>query len=80
MKEIGAYEVKTHLSELLDEVAKSGEAILVTKRGKPIAKIVPYQNGEKSLDDIAEEFQRLRQSLSSVGPSIQEMIEEGRRF
>ncbi len=79
MKEVGAYEAKTHLAELLDEVM-NGETILVTRRGKPVAKIVPYRDETMSVDDIADGFKRLRQMVSSEGPSIQEMIEEGRRF
>ena len=40
MKEVGAFEAKTHLSELL-ELARQGEEILITRRGVPIAKLVP---------------------------------------
>lgn len=41
MRTVGAFEAKTHLSALLDKVEKQGEEILITKHGKPIAKIVP---------------------------------------
>ena len=40
MKSIGSYEAKTHLPRLLNRV-EQGETILITKRGKTIAKIVP---------------------------------------
>ena len=39
MLTIGAFEAKTHLSSLLDRVAH-GEEIVITKYGKPIAKLV----------------------------------------
>ena len=40
MREIKASEAKTHLSSLLDEVER-GETLVITRRGKPIARIVP---------------------------------------
>jgi prevent-host-death family protein len=40
MREIGAYEAKTHLSELLAAVER-GEEVRITRRGRPIARLVP---------------------------------------
>lgn len=40
MREIGAFEAKTHLSELLSAVA-AGESITITRRGRPVARLVP---------------------------------------
>ncbi|MET0546460.1 MAG: type II toxin-antitoxin system prevent-host-death family antitoxin [Caulobacterales bacterium] len=40
MDEIGAFEEKTHLSQLLDRVEK-GETVTITRRGKPVAKLTP---------------------------------------
>jgi len=34
-------EFKTHCVQLLNEVAESGEEVLVTKRGVPLARVVP---------------------------------------
>jgi prevent-host-death family protein len=39
-KEIGAFEAKTRLSELLDRVDR-GEVYLITKRGRPVAELRP---------------------------------------
>lgn len=36
MREVGAYQAKTHLPELLEQVMH-GETILITKRGVPAA-------------------------------------------
>lgn len=38
--EVGAFEAKTHLSSLLDQVEK-GARVTVTRHGKPVAQIVP---------------------------------------
>ena len=40
MREVGAFEAKTHLSALLDSV-QLGEHITITKRGKPVAHLMP---------------------------------------
>jgi prevent-host-death family protein len=37
---VGAYEAKTHLSELLEKV-EAGEEIVITKHGAPVARLVP---------------------------------------
>lgn len=44
-KEIGAFEAKTRLSELLDQVQK-GRTFVITKRGKPVAEMRPVQKKE----------------------------------
>ena len=36
---VGAFEAKTHLSSLLDRVAE-GEEVVITKHGKPVARLV----------------------------------------
>ncbi len=40
MREIQASEAKTHLPQLLDDVER-GDTILITRHGKPIARLVP---------------------------------------
>ena len=40
MKSIGTFEAKTHLSALLDEVAKGAE-VVITRRGVAVARLVP---------------------------------------
>ena len=40
MREVGAFEAKNKLSELLD-LAESGEEIVITRHGKEAARLVP---------------------------------------
>jgi prevent-host-death family protein len=40
MDEIGAFEAKTRLGGLLDRV-EAGEEIIITRRGKAVARLVP---------------------------------------
>ena len=39
---VGAFEAKTHFSQLIER-AMHGEVIFITRRGKPVAKIVPVE-------------------------------------
>ncbi|MGA1864316.1 MAG: type II toxin-antitoxin system Phd/YefM family antitoxin [bacterium] len=49
MKKVGLRELKNHFSQYLQEV-KKGKDILVTDRGKAIARIVPVRINEKEKD------------------------------
>jgi prevent-host-death family protein len=39
------YEAKTHLSRLVERVA-AGEEVVIAKAGKPVARLIPYREGE----------------------------------
>jgi len=43
-RSIAAGEFKAKCLELLDRVARDGDAIVVTKRGRPVAKVVPVED------------------------------------
>ncbi len=49
MKKMAAGEFKVHCLKVMDEVQSKRESVLITKRGKPVAKLVPV---EKEKDDI----------------------------
>jgi len=49
MKKMAAGEFKVHCLKVMDEVQSKRQAVLITKRGKPVAKLVPV---EKEADDI----------------------------
>ncbi len=81
MVAIGAYEAKTHLPRLLDRV-KQGETLTITRHGKPVASLVPYQHGDRQRAEAALariEARRLR----SVRCSMEELmatVHEGHRY
>jgi len=43
MREMAAGEFKTHCLAIMDEVEAKREAVVITKRGKPVAKLVPIE-------------------------------------
>ena len=75
---VGAFEAKTHLSALLDRVA-AGEEVVITKHGKPVARLV----GARSLDrerisDAFDKLKTLRQGTALGGLSWKELRDDGR--
>ncbi len=48
MREVGTFEAKTHLSALLDEVA-CGETIIITKRGRAVARLTPPEAPDRAV-------------------------------
>ncbi len=49
MKSVSLAEAKAHLSELIEGVAK-GETVEITRRGKPVAQLVPSVQEKKPVD------------------------------
>lgn len=77
---VGAYEAKTHLSELLEKV-EAGEEITITKHGAPVARLVPVKKevtGQERLAAI-ERIQKLASGLSLRGLRVKDLIAAGRR-
>ena len=80
MRTIGAYEAKTHLPRLLNEVA-GGETIVITKHGVPVAKLVPPDGtAGRNVEDIIAALREFRKGKTLAGISVRELIEEGRRY
>ncbi|RPJ17238.1 MAG: type II toxin-antitoxin system Phd/YefM family antitoxin [Desulfobacteraceae bacterium] len=44
MQTMGISRFKSHALKILDQVAKTQEIIVITKRGKPLAQLIPYKN------------------------------------
>jgi len=80
MKSVGAFEASTHLNELLRKVA-AGESIRITRRGVPVAKLVPAEEGEhKDLKEVVREIREIRKGADLRGLTIRELTDEGRRY
>lgn len=77
---VGAYEAKTNLSRLLDEV-EQGKTITITRHGVPVALLVPAPGvRQRSVEETIEAIKEFRRD-KTLGPlSIRELIEEGRRY
>lgn len=73
MREVGVLEAKTNLSSLLDAVEQGGEDIVITRHGKPIARLSSAA-GEASRArklsgaELSERFRLLREQISRENP------------
>ncbi|OHC62902.1 MAG: hypothetical protein A3H93_08450 [Rhodocyclales bacterium RIFCSPLOWO2_02_FULL_63_24] len=83
METIAIFEAKSRLSEILAAV-EHGEEFTVTKRGEPIALIVPYHQKERS--EAASQLRRAlivrcreaRKATPVEGVDLRAALEEGR--
>ena len=75
---IGVFDAKTRLSEIVDQVARTGEAVVITRRGRRLVRLVPVDEAsaiEEGLGLLAA-----ARAQSSPGPgTIRELIDDGRR-
>ena len=79
METIGAYEAKTHLPKLIERVIKGGR-ITITKHGVPVAVLQPPPHLRKTEPKkVIAQLRKFREKHTLKGPSIRDMIEEGRR-
>ena len=80
MKTIQASEAKTHFLRLLDQVER-GETIVITRHGKPVARISPQAEVDgKRVKQAMESMRELRKRTKPV--SLEEILawrDEGRR-
>jgi len=76
---VGIYEAKSKLSQLVEK-AEAGEEIVLTRRGRPVAKIVTVApTSKRSRAALLREIQALsRRVRIPKDISIQEILAEGR--
>ncbi len=76
---VGAFEAKTHLSSLLERVAQ-GEEIIITRHGKPLARLIPVNAADRSrIDSAIARLKMLRKDCTLDGISWQTLRDKGRR-
>jgi prevent-host-death family protein len=66
MREIGAFEAKNTLGTLLDWV-EAGEEVVITRRGKPVARLVDPRTQVVSSAQAAEAAARIRARAQQPG-------------
>ena len=80
MREVGAFEAKNTLSALLDQV-EHGEEIVITRRGKEVARLVPPRGAihREAAREAARTIREMRKGVTLGGLGIKDLINEGRR-
>jgi prevent-host-death family protein len=78
VQEIGAFEAKNHLGTLLDRVER-GEEIVITRHGKPVARLVATLGGiDRVQAKAAADRIRARAGSLSVEPFDWEVLKADR--
>ncbi|MBA3019252.1 MAG: type II toxin-antitoxin system Phd/YefM family antitoxin [Proteobacteria bacterium] len=72
MKIMAISKFKAHALKILDEVAESQEKVVITKRGKPLAEVIPYQRveGNSKPGKLADAFVFEKDIVSPLGEEI----------
>jgi len=80
MDSVGAFEAKTHFAALLERVAK-GESITITRRGMPVARLVPAHAApdRARIRDAITRLEALSERHSLGGLDWKALRDEGRR-
>ena len=79
MREVGAFEAKNKLGQLLDQV-EHGEEIMITRRGRAVSRLVPAE-GALDREKARQAAQRIRAMSKGVtlgGLTIKSLVNEGR--
>lgn len=76
---IGAYEAKTHLPRLLDDVASRGKSYVITRHGVPVARLEPVRAGGERPEDVIAGLRQARTGVTLGDETVRSLIEEGRR-
>ena len=79
MIKIGSFEAKTHFSDILKRV-KKGEEILITNRGKIVAKLISYEERGPNPKLFIKRIKEFSKSRRCSLKEINEMKEEGRKY
>jgi prevent-host-death family protein len=76
-REVGAYDAKTRLPQLLRDVAR-GDRVTITVRGKPVAELVPARRAGGRAGDAVRAMQQF-EPVKGVDPAaVVDWIREGR--
>jgi len=76
---IGAYEAKTNLSRLLDDVTNQGKTFLITRHGVPVARLEPIRTRSEPPEDVIAQLRQVRIGVTLGDHSIRSLIEDSRR-
>lgn len=79
MSEVGAFEAKTNLSQLLKRV-EAGERFVITKHSRPVAELIPFrQRDAEKIRAAIDSLKAFQETHTLAGLSVRQMIEEGRK-
>ena len=79
MRNVGAYEAKTHLPRLLDRVSR-GESLTITRRGRPVARLVPVEGDDRARQAARRILDRRDRLRRAPLAELLATVHEGHRY
>ena len=80
MPQIGAFEAKTHLPQLLKRV-QAGERFVITRHNRPVAELIPFRTHDAGkIRTAINDLKAFQRTHDLGGLPVRQMIEEGRRY
>jgi prevent-host-death family protein len=73
MRTAGVREARQNLTDLLDDV-KKGREVVITDRGRPVARLAPVQRQRRPFPDLS----RVRRAFRGRNAGLSEAVLEGR--
>jgi prevent-host-death family protein len=80
MREVSVQEARTHFSALLDAVETHGEMVVITRHGRPVAKLSPASGVNQSpaprlasAAELTERFRVPRQRVAAANPNTENL-------
>jgi len=70
MKTFGVTNFKAHALKILSQVAKTKQSVLITKRGTPMAEIIPFSSKRPVPDKLSESLVFENDIISPIGEDI----------
>jgi prevent-host-death family protein len=80
MDTVGAFDAKTNFSALLERVER-GEQIVITRRGKPVARLMPIaKSPDGKVSDAMAKLRELRKGTTLGKLSWKQLRDAGRKY
>lgn len=70
MKTLAITDFKAHALQILGQVAETKEHVVVTKRGKPLAEVVPFSTSKPAPGRLSEALVFEKDIISPIGEDI----------
>jgi len=79
--QIGAFEAKNRLSELL-KLVENGQEVTITRHGRPVARLVSASatGNQEKVQEALEWLKRTRRKRKLDRQTIRQLINEGRKY
>ena len=70
MKTLAITDFKAHALQILGQVAKTKESVVVTKRGKPLAEVVPFSTAKPAPGKLSDALVFEENIVSPLGEEV----------